>query len=87
MNIFYHLQKVKVFVILLFLDQLLDNNSISIDSARQPQYLMELCHDSKNNKNISHVHKRLEDLINFLLHQRTENTDLSQERAQECLKN
>lgn len=72
-----------------FLEKLLDNHSISIDSARQPQYLMELCHDWKDNNTISHVHKRLENLIDVLLQQRTgrkEKTDLSLEKAKKGIK-
>lgn len=72
-----------------FLEQLLDNNSIDINSARQPQYLTELCHDWEDNKTINHVHKRLEHLINVLLQQRIdkkEKTDLSLERAKEGIK-
>lgn len=72
-----------------FLEKLLDNHSISIDSARHPQYLMELCHDWKDNNTISHVHKRLEHLIDVLLQQRTgrkEKTALSLEKAKKGIK-
>lgn len=69
-----------------FLEQLLDNNSIDINSVRQPQYLMELCHDWKIDHTIHNKHKRLSHLIDVLLHQRTdrrEKADLSLEKAKE----